>query len=124
MRKELDVQLAEGWPYEEIHNSKKGKEIKKWYKEKGKKCPGSKCGHVKFEELPDSEITFGHIIPQDWAKTFLHHLPTIHHPDNMYLTCRSCNSSLGNNFPNKQNISQEDIEKAGTIGDWLRKVKK
>ena len=122
-RTDLDVQLAEEWSFEEIHSSKKGKEIKKWFKENGEKCPGNKCEHIQFDELSDSKIGFGHIIPQDWARTFPHYQTIIHHPDNLYLTCNKCNSSLGNNFPNKNNISQEDIEDAGTIGDWLRKTK-
>ena len=122
-RTDLDVQLAEEWYFEEIHSSKKGKEIKKWFKENGEKCPGNKCEHIQFDELSDSKIGFGHIIPQDWARTFPHYQTIIHHPDNLYLTCNKCNSSLGNNFPNKNNISQEDIEDAGTIGDWLRKTK-
>lgn len=121
-RPELDVRLAEEYSYEEIHASKKGKDIKKWYKEHGKKCPGKDCEHVKFAELPDSEIGFGHIVSQDWARTFPHHQTTIHHPDNLYLTCKTCNSGLGNNFPNRNKTSQEDIEKAGTIGDWLRET--
>jgi len=37
----------------------------------------------------------------------------------MYLTCNQCNSSLGENFPN--NELKEEIERRGTIGDWLRK---
>ncbi len=122
-RSDLDVRLAEEWSFEEIHSSKRGKEIKKWFKENSKKCPGSKCGHVQFDEISDSEIGFGHIVPQDWAITFPHYQTILHHPDNLYLTCNKCNSSLGSNFPNKTNISQEDIEKAGTIGDWLRKKK-
>ena len=122
-RNDLDVRLAEEWSFDEIHSSKKGKEVKKWFKDNDKKCPGSKCGHVQFDEISDSEIGFGHIIPQDWAITFPHYQIIIHHPDNLYLTCNKCNSSLGNSFPNKNNISQEDIEKAGTIGDWLRMTK-
>ena len=122
-RNDLDIRLAEEWSFEEIHSSKKGKEIKKWFKENGKRCPGNICEHIQFDELSDSDIGFGHIIPQDWAKTFPHYQTVVHHPDNLYLTCKSCNSSLGKNFPNKNKTSQEEIEKLGTIGDWLRKNK-
>ena len=119
-RDDLDVRFAEEWSFEEIHSSNKGKVIKKWYKDQGKECPGNICDHIQFGELLDSEIGFGHIIPQDWAKTFPHYQTIVHHPDNLYLTCNKCNSSLGKNFPNKNNTSQEKIEKLGTIGDWLR----
>jgi len=122
-RKDLDVRLEEEWSFEEIHSSRKGKEIKKWYKENGKKCPGNICDHIQFDELSDSKIGFGHIIPQDWAKTFPHNQTIVHHPDNLYLTCNQCNSSLGSKFPNKNNTSQKDIDETGTIGDWLRKNK-
>jgi hypothetical protein len=123
-RNDLDVRFSEEWSFEEIHSSKKGKEVKKWYKDNGKRCPGNICDHIQFGELSDSEIGFGHIIPQDWAKTFPHYQTIVHHPDNLYLTCNKCNSSLGKNFPNKNKTSQEDIEETGTIGDWLRKTKK
>jgi len=42
--------------------------------------------------------------------------------DNLYLTCQSCNSSLGDKFPNA--LLRKEIEKRGTIGDWLRKYEK
>ena len=76
-----------------------------------------------FDEITDSEICFGHIISQDWAITFPHYQTILHHPDNLYLTCNKCNLSLGSSFPNKNNISQEDIEKDGTIEEGLRKTK-
>ena len=41
-------------------------------------------------------------------------------PDNLYLTCDKCNSSLSNNFPDLK--LRKEISKRGTIGDWLRKA--
>ncbi len=42
--------------------------------------------------------------------------------DNLYLTCQSCNSSLGDKFPDA--LLRKEIEKRGTIGYWLRKYEK
>ena len=80
---------------------------------------GSKCNGVKFQDLPNNEITFGHIIPQSWGTEYPHILKTIHHPDNLYLTCKSCNSSLNSNFPQTE-LKNKISKREGTIGDWLR----
>ena len=84
-------------------------------------------------EFGKSEIAFGHIISQDWADsfTFLKKESIVNHPDNLYLTCRSCNSSLGNRFPDYPRIQTTEngtiktlrdmIEQSqSTIGDWKR----
>jgi len=120
IREPLPKSFEEQWAYDEIHDSKKGKEIIKWYRENARKCPG--CGRL-FSEFRGGDIAFGHIISQDWAGTYQHHSSTVHHPDNLYVTCKNCNSSLGNSFPNKEQTSQESILKDGTIGDWIRKNK-
>lgn|GEM_PF-3051943 len=60
---------------------------------------------------------FGHMISQRWAQSFSYLLNSKHHPDNVYLTCNNCNSELGDNFPDAQ--LRGEIEKRGTIGDWL-----
>ena len=39
-------------------------------------------------------------------------------PDNLYLTCNKCNSSLSDKFPDIK--LRNNIVKYGTIGDWLR----
>ena len=87
--------LAREWAYEKINNSPKGRQIKKWAQKTNKTCPGNRCNHVRFDSLGLSLIAFGHIIPQDYAREFPHLQSQIHHPDNLYLSCSSCNSSLG-----------------------------
>ena len=119
-REKLSPKVVREWNYKRITSGNKGLTIKSWARNSGLKCiDGSKCGGVKFSRLEDSDITFGHIIPQSWGKEYPHMLETIHHPDNLYLTCKSCNSSLNSGFPDpelKSKISKE----YGTIGDWLR----
>ena len=77
-----------------------------------------KCNHILFRDLKLSDIAFGHIISQNWTSAFTFMLDKVHHPDNLYLTCKNCNSSLSNNFPDPQ--LRKAIVKEGTIGDWLR----
>ena len=119
-RKDLDKGVVEEWNYKKITSSSKGEIIKKWAKKSGLKCiDGSKCGGVLFRELPNNEITFGHIIPQSWGVEYPHMIKTIHHPDNLYLSCKSCNSSLNSNFPSTE-LKNKISKREGTIGDWLR----
>ena len=107
------------YSYENICNSKKGRKIKTWAKKNGKKCvDGSICNNVEFKDLRDSDIAFGHIISQNWSKSFTYLLNKVNHPDNLYLSCKKCNSSLSDNFPNKGLKNKIYLE--GTIGDWLR----
>ena len=119
IRKQLDPKLAEEWMYTQINIQSKGNKIKKWAKTMHKTCPGTLCNHVKFENLSNPNIAFGHIVSRNWARIFPHNLSSVHHPDNLYLTCKNCNSQLGDNFPDpelRKNILQRE-----TIGDWLRK---
>ena len=75
--------------------------------------------NVEFKDLRLSDIAFGHIISQNWSRAYTFMLNKVNHPDNLYLTCKSCNSSLGDMFPDKN--FRDKIVKTGTIGDWLRK---
>jgi len=119
-RRELPESLSREWEYDRINNSKKGIQIKNWAKKLGKTCPGPLCNHVQFEKLPNKEIAFGHIISQDWTRAFTFLLDKKDHPDNLYLTCRRCNTSLLNNFPGPDLRNEIMAENRGTIGDWLR----
>jgi len=112
----MDERKAREWAYDQIHASAKGRQIKKWAKSTGKKCPGG-CNR-EFRDMDLSTISFGHVISQDWAYAFNYLIEKIHHPDNLYLTCKSCNSSLSSNFPDRQLTDR--IAESGTIGDWLR----
>lgn len=119
-RDALPESVINEWNYKKITTGKKGLIIKNWAKKSNLKCiDGSKCGGIKFKEIENSKITFGHIIPQSWSKEYPHLLTSIHHPDNLYLTCQSCNSSLSSGFPDDE-LKKRISGKEGTIGDWLR----
>jgi hypothetical protein len=115
-RPPLSDRTAREWSYDKINNSDKGRRIKRWARESGKKCPGCE---KEFKDIASlSHIAFGHIIPQNWSKAFTYFSDRVNHPDNLYLTCRSCNSSLSDNFPDRG--MRERIIGYQTIGDWLR----
>jgi hypothetical protein len=101
-RYELSDKLSREWSYDKINNTQKGRKVKRWAQQTGKRCPSEKCGHKEFRDLNLSKIAFGHIISQNWSKAFTFLLDKIDHPDNLYLTCQSCNSSLGDGFPDKK----------------------
>jgi hypothetical protein len=118
-REPLSENIIQEWAYDKINTGKKSDTIKEWAKNTDARCPdGQKCGGMLFKELDNSEIAFGHIIPQDYAKELPHLQSQIHHPDNLYLSCSSCNSSLGGNPPDK--YLKKKIFANGTIGDWIR----
>ena len=79
---------------------------------------GRVCNHKKFNQFDLKDIAFGHIVSQRWTDSFTFLLDKRDHPDNLYLTCKNCNSSLNDQFPDAK--LRAEIEKQGTIGDWLR----
>jgi hypothetical protein len=118
VRAELTESLAREWSYDKINNTSKGKQIKKWAQANSIKCPGEICNHSSFTSMELRDIAFGHIVSQNWSSAFTFMLDRVHHPDNLYLTCKRCNSSLSDNFPDK--ALKGEVLKQGTIGDWLR----
>lgn len=123
-RAALDSKTENAWNYKTITSGVKGRIIKEWARNVGIRCPdGRICGGISFKELPDSEISFGHIIPQSWAKEFPNFYEKVHHADNLYLSCRRCNSSLSDSFPEKE-LKNRINNESGTIGDWLRNNKR
>tara|TARA_B110001452_G_scaffold221081_1_gene193504 strand:- start:754 stop:1122 length:369 start_codon:yes stop_codon:yes gene_type:complete len=116
----LNEDIEKEWSYKRITTGKKGDLIKRWARSTDLKCPyGSKCGGVKFSRLDNTEINFGHIMAQSYAKKFPHFSDKVHHPDNLYLSCRSCNISLSDSFPYKE-LKDRIRDENGTIGDWIR----
>ncbi|MCK2017950.1 hypothetical protein [Peribacillus frigoritolerans] len=119
IRVPLDSAKVDKWSYNQVKSGPKGTAIKAWAKSVGKKCPD--CD-APFSAFLNNKIDFGHIIFQDWCRTYGFSNNIKHHPDNLYLSCSSCNSSLNNNFPYKNLLNK--IEETGTIGDWIRNNEK
>jgi len=119
-RRRLPPDVIDEWSFTKISKQNVTK-LKKWAKDTGKKCPdGNICHNEPFDSIDFSKIDLGHIISQNWGQAFKIPLETIHHPDNLYLTCERCNSALNSNFPHKRLQQRIHGEKL-TIGDWLRK---
>lgn len=117
-RPQLSESLAREFAFDRINSSQKGRKIKRWAQKTILDCPGNLCNHVKFAKLDSKNIAFGHIVSQEWTRSFTFLLDKKDHPDNLYLTCQKCNSSLGDKFPDAELRNQ--ILSRGTIGDWLR----
>jgi len=62
----------------------------------------------------------GHIVSQSWSKSYRVFQESVHHPDNLYLTCSSCNESLGKGGPSRK-VLQYLNDNFLTIGDLIRK---
>ena len=127
VRPPLSEEQEVNWSYTKIGSNslKRGKAIRLWAQKVNLKCPdgnGPKCvGNLNNATL--SQIHIGHIISQNWAQAylFLDQAPgkAVNHPDNLYLTCYSCNTKLNKNFPTNNVRSRIESEKL-TIGDLIR----
>lgn len=115
VRPELSDDMVREWSYEKIKTGPKGLKIKKWAQKTGQECPDCL---TPFNQFTFSNIAFGHIVSQNWSRSFTFLLDKVNHPDNLYLTCQNCNSSLGDRFPSGN--LRSSILQQNTIGDWLR----
>ena len=83
----MNKDIEKEWSYKRITTGKKGDLIKRRARSTDLKCPdGFKCGGVKFSRLDNTEINFGHIMPQSYAKEFPHFSDKVHHPGTTLIT--------------------------------------
>lgn len=88
---------------------------------------GIKCGHHDDSRISITcrginsmgDMHVGHILSQKWSKSYQVFSESVHHPDNLYLSCKSCNSSLSYGGPSRD-VLQYLNENFLTIGDLLR----
>lgn len=114
VRPPMPEHIRLGWSYDKIKGDKR-KRLLSYARDNRLACPSAKCGHSSFLSLPDKEINVGHRISQNWnVQNF--GVADVHHPYNLYLTCRACNISLSDKYPTELD---EAINDMGTIGDWL-----
>lgn len=115
-RQQLPLDLEMRYRYDSLKGKHLGKQLQKWAKKTGKKCPdGTKCKNQEFSKIP--KLHLGHIISRDWCKAFKFQKEFMDHPYNLYLTCSACNGSLNKRFPYSDLQDRLDEDKA-TIGDW------
>ncbi|MEO9276275.1 MAG: hypothetical protein ABI340_00635, partial [Nitrososphaera sp.] len=80
-RMELPVSLAREWSFERLNSSEKGRKMKRWAQKMEYSCPGTLCNHIKFEKLDQRKMAFGHIVSQEWTRSFTFLLDKKDHPD-------------------------------------------
>ena len=67
----------------------------------------------------DKTTHISHIFSQNWCTAYSVFQESMNHPDNLYLSCNSCNSGLGEGCPNKETLKRINKNKL-TIGDLIR----
>lgn len=118
IRPPMPEHLRLGWSYDKIKTDKKKRELIIEYAHKHNlRCPGDLCDHIQFHKLKNSKVHIGHRISQKWNSQNSG-VADVHHPYNLYLSCRKCNISLRDKYPTE---IDKLINKMGTIGDWLMK---
>jgi hypothetical protein len=116
IRPPMPEHLKLGWSYDKIKADKIKRQLIITYASKHNlRCPGDKCGNMSFRDLKNSDVHIGHRISQKWNSQN-YGVVDVHHPYNLYLSCYSCNISLGEKYPVE---IDQIINKNGTIGDWL-----
>lgn len=124
VRSALNDEFVIKFNFENINSNKNLRNLLiQWAIKQGKTCPGSKCNHISFRDIKNkAHIHLGHIIPQKWGGVFqfMQERNHIHHPDNLYLSCNTCNTSLSYLFPDRVLMDNILDGKFGTVGDFLR----
>ena len=116
IRPPMPEHLRLGWSFDKLSKDRKKRMLVLDYAIRNNfRCPGDKCSHVPFRNLPQRQIHFGHRISQKWNSSNAG-VADVHHPYNLYLSCDKCNVSLGAKYPTE---IDRLIEETGTIGDWL-----
>ena len=125
-------------PYEVRTRLLSPEEIRKWSYKSIKKperkklwnsilAHGIKCAHHNDARLNTTcmginsieDMHVGHILSQKWSKSYQVFTESVHHPDNLYLCCNGCNSSLSFGGPSRT-VLQYLNDNFLTIGDLLR----
>lgn len=116
LRPPMPEYLRLGWSYTKIKSDPSKRQALVDYATRHKlRCPGNRCGGRFFSDLKKNEIHIGHRISQNWGVQNSG-IADVHHPYNLYLSCASCNTGLGRNYPDE---FEAKINELGTIGDWI-----
>ena len=117
-RPALKPSIASEWNYP--ITGKRRKMIEKYIEENVVTC-SHVCGDTS-EECQTSlhkNLHIGHIFSQKWCNTYLIFQESKNHPDNLYLSCKSCNSTLSEGCPSKEMLRSINKNQL-TIGDLIR----
>jgi phage-related protein len=118
----LDFNSIKKWNYKSIQSTKSvRKELLEHIKRHSPKCAhhDDDCTK-KCSGMTEKNFHVGHIVSQSWSKSYRVFQESVHHPDNLYLCCSSCNESLGKGGPSRK-VLQYLNDNFLTVGDLIRK---
>ena len=120
----LSQEQVKNWNYNKIKpRSVQRKELRNYIKTNQPKCGHHSDAHTKkCTGMTVNNFQVGHILSQSWSQSYHIFKESVHHPDNLYLTCGSCNASLNRGGPSKTVLEFLNREYL-TLGDLLRKGK-
>ena len=120
----LTYEQEKRWNYNNIKpNSSQRKELLNYLKNNQPKCGHHSDPHTKkCNGMTVNNFQVGHILSQSWSQSYHIFKESVHHPDNLYLTCGPCNGSLNKGGPSKSVLKYLNDEYL-TLGDLLRKGK-
>lgn len=118
----LDINLMKKWNYLGIQSSKQTrKELQNFINNHSPLCAHHDDNCTKScGGMTSKNFHVGHIVSQSWSKSYRVFQESVHHPDNLYLCCSSCNVSLGKGGPSRK-VLQYLNDNFLTIGDLIRK---
>lgn len=116
-RPALKPSIASEWNYP--ITGKRRKMIEKYIEENAVTCSHVSGTGEKCQRSLQNNLHIGHIYSQKWCNTYLIFQESKNHPDNLYLTCKSCNSALSEGCPSKEMLRSINKNKS-TVGDLIR----
>ena len=125
VRAPLPQSIAKKYSYRSKKQYPKRKEIYNYIKSQNPNCShakktGGKWSPCPVKLKPDNTTHIGHIFSQYWCTAYSVFQESMNHPDNLYLSCQSCNSGLNSGCPDKDTLKMINREWL-TIGDLIRK---
>ena len=124
IRTPLSMSLVKKWNYENATKRSNREILNRYVERNDVSCPhvtpvitGRQlpCG----TKLKTGGFHIGHIFSQKWCDAYSIFQESVHHPDNLYLSCVSCNASLNQGFPPKEMLKHINRNKM-TLGDLIR----
>ncbi|MGB2340684.1 MAG: hypothetical protein ACPH9K_06770 [Candidatus Poseidoniaceae archaeon] len=123
-RTPLTDKLAKKYNYNFLKTQKQKKQIYDYITSENPKCShaistGGKITQCSTALQPNGTTHIGHIFSQNWCSAYSVFQESVNHPDNLYLSCNTCNTTLNQGCPDKNTLKL--INKEGlTIGDLIR----
>ena len=124
IRTPLSMELVKKWNYENATKRSNRDAFNGYVERNDVRCPHV-TPVITGRQLPcDTKLKpggfhIGHIFSQKWCDAYSIFQESVHHPDNLYLSCPSCYASLNQGFPPKEMLKHINRNKM-TLGDLIR----